>query len=522
MDRLIAAHGMHTTTGRRGRRANVDLFIMRVEQAMATDELATAIVPTGAPQRLSLRLRIARLAWVLVALLAVLTFLPGVLPWYHMLVVPVPNVAIAGTQLSLADAAGLQRLGWPIEVYADFIIAITLVSGLSFWLVALFIFMRRRGDGTALLASFVLLVAGANRLFALLLASARSSGPLSLLALPGLVVNSLALPLLIIFLFYFPDGRCIPAWARLPVIAGAASIFLWDTATFSWGGPLDGLLTYVLLAAGILAQIYRYVRVADQTQRQRVKWVFWASVISIPVIVEPGSGVEALVPAGSFVSLVLFPLLLLLETLIPIGVGISILRYRLYDIDVIINRTLVYVPLTAILAGLYAALIALLQRLSQALTGQTSDAAVVLTTLILTASFTPIKNGLQSFVDKRFKGGPSDTERLKALGHEVEQRIYALDVAAVTRRLLDMATAAFNTGGALYLQGRGGKWPAISYSTDGWQDSQAQVTVPLQAADGEMGKLLLGNRLTGRSYTEKDIETLRKAVAQIAAAIQRQ
>src|SRR5205085_7545154 len=84
----------------------------------------------------------------------------------------------------------------------------------------------------------------------------------------------------------------------------------------------------------------------------------------------------------------------------PVATGIAILKYRLYDIDLLINRTLVYIPLTGILTGLYSASIALLQKLFVATSGEKSDAAIVITTLILTSSFTPIKNGLQSFVDK--------------------------------------------------------------------------------------------------------------------------
>jgi len=90
----------------------------------------------------------------------------------------------------------------------------------------------------------------------------------------------------------------------------------------------------------------------------------------------------------------------------PVAYAISITRYRLWDIDIIINRALVYVPLTGIVAGLYAASTAFLQKLFLTFTGQQSDAAIVLTTLIIASTFTPIKNGLQRIVDKRFKPAP--------------------------------------------------------------------------------------------------------------------
>jgi hypothetical protein len=94
---------------------------------------------------------------------------------------------------------------------------------------------------------------------------------------------------------------------------------------------------------------------------------------------------------------------MLAVTLVPISAGIAILRYRLYDIDVLINRTFVYGSLVAILAGLYAASIQLFKAIFVALTGDESDAAIVITTLILATTFTPIKNRLEEIAKRRFK-----------------------------------------------------------------------------------------------------------------------
>ena len=93
--------------------------------------------------------------------------------------------------------------------------------------------------------------------------------------------------------------------------------------------------------------------------------------------------------------------------LVPVAVVVAVLRYRLYEIDTLINRTLVYVPLVGIVAGIYAGLVALLQRAFTAVTGDKSDAAAVISALALAAVFTPIRNALQSAVDRRFK--PADS-----------------------------------------------------------------------------------------------------------------
>jgi hypothetical protein len=89
-------------------------------------------------------------------------------------------------------------------------------------------------------------------------------------------------------------------------------------------------------------------------------------------------------------------------TLVPIAVGVAVLKYRLYDIDIIINRALVYGSLTAMLVALYLGGVVLLQRLFVLLTGQQSTLAVVASTLLIAALFTPLRRRIQSFIDRRF------------------------------------------------------------------------------------------------------------------------
>src|SRR5438045_6240353 len=96
-------------------------------------------------------------------------------------------------------------------------------------------------------------------------------------------------------------------------------------------------------------------------------------------------------------------LALIAVTALPTAAGIAILRYRLYEIDIIINRTVVYVSLTAVLAGVYTAAVALFQRAFVAVTGQGSDIAIVMTLFVLATVFTPIKNTLQSNADRYLK-----------------------------------------------------------------------------------------------------------------------
>jgi hypothetical protein len=113
--------------------------------------------------------------------------------------------------------------------------------------------------------------------------------------------------------------------------------------------------------------------------------------------------------------------------LLPVAAAVAILHHRLYDIDLILNRALVYIPLTGILGGLYAAGVALFQRVFTAVTGDKSDAAIVMATLVLAGLFTPVRNGLQSFVDRRFKPAGTGHEDPHAEIHTVERRLELLE-----------------------------------------------------------------------------------------------
>ena len=131
--------------------------------------------------------------------------------------------------------------------------------------------------------------------------------------------------------------------------------------------------------------------------RHQLKWFLYAVAVwavALPVSLVVGDNWTAIV---AIIAL----------TLVPAAVVVAIRRYRLYEIDVLINRTLVYVPLVGIVAGLFAALTTFLQAVFTAVTGNTSDAAAVISALAMAALFTPIQDALQAAVDRRFK--PEDT-----------------------------------------------------------------------------------------------------------------
>jgi len=161
---------------------------------------------------------------------------------------------------------------------------------------------------------------------------------------------------------------------------------------------LDFIAVPMLFVAGLGAVISLFVRFrrARGDERQQIKWFVFAAALTlvwITVFGQSTRGLPEVIVALSF---------LLVIPSIAIATGIAILRYRLYDIDLLINRTLVYGSLTATLVALYFGGIVVLQRVFVILTGQQSTLAVVASTLAIAALFVPLRRRVQGFVDRRF------------------------------------------------------------------------------------------------------------------------
>jgi hypothetical protein len=234
---------------------------------------------------------------------------------------------------------------------------------------------------------------------------------------PGLGLILVFLPIL------FPDGRPPSRrWRPVAWLGGLSIILIWvPISILIWpergtallrggetGEERPGWLLALaeagfplMLLAGLLAVISLFVRFhrARGSERQQIKWFASAAALTFAWIfvfeqlVSAEGGVLEAIAAVS--SLVLVPS-------IPIATGIAIFRYRLYDIDRIVNRALVYGFLTATLAAVYLGGVVVLQYLFRVLTGQESQLAVVASTLAIAALFVPLRRRVQGFVDRRF------------------------------------------------------------------------------------------------------------------------
>jgi hypothetical protein len=198
---------------------------------------------------------------------------------------------------------------------------------------------------------------------------------------------------------------------------------------------------YALVVVRASSMLLRLCRV-EWVERQQIKWFAYTTAVAISGVilkntVYPVVGVRWVWWAG----LVLTVLGLAGN---PIGMGVAILRYRLYDIDLIINRTLVYVTLTAVLALVYVGSVVLPQGAFRTLTGQESQLAVVASTLAIAGLFIPLRRSVQSFVDRRFYRSKYDAAKtLEAFGAKLrnETNLDALsyDLTSVVQETMQLA-----------------------------------------------------------------------------------
>jgi hypothetical protein len=164
-------------------------------------------------------------------------------------------------------------------------------------------------------------------------------------------------------------------------------------------GSLEALSYGVLGVAGLVS-IYVRFRRGLGAERQQIKWLAYAGTVLLTGTILSYAGPDSL--SGSWLRQVGLALWVIGFVSLPVAIGIAIFKYRLYEIDLLINRTLVYGSLTTILAAVYFGSIVVLQRIFVALTGQESTLAVVASTLAIAALFTPLRRRIQAFIDRRF------------------------------------------------------------------------------------------------------------------------
>jgi hypothetical protein len=315
-------------------------------------------------------------------------------------------------------------------------------------------------------------------------------------------------------LLTFPTGR-LPSrrWAVVATPLGLViAVLVLAALSGSTVGFLssDGILERVavaLVALSAASLVLRLIR-AHGTERQQLKWVVSAGAVATAAFLLNYFGNQKLFEVIETLAILLF----------PISVGIAMQRYRLYDIDVILHRAAVYITLTALLTGVSSATWVFIQRLFFALTGQTSELAIIMTTIVLIAIFAPLREAVQRQIDRWVKSPSPAPRGLRAFSDSVRDFVRLNDRTQLLGELLNEAITSLDaSGGALELRQAGGDWRRVPPDT--WR-GHPQVTVSFDGA-GSDARLLLGPRRSGRPYSTDQLKALQEASAAVEQAIHR-
>ena len=338
----------------------------------------------------------SRAVWCSLTALALVLFAAAVMARFDQLSTPSASVRV-----------GLTQLGLSARAYALYAITLSVLFASVCFGIGALVAWRKPSDAMALFVSLFLLMLGA--LYGPNAAALEEAYPgayvLVMLGYAWVIGSQ------VLMLFLFPDGRFVPRWARIPVLAWTVVLLL---VMLLPGDPLAAgpdVLSAVLLTSGLLtgiaAQVFRYVRVSTAVQRQQTKWVVFgvaAAAIGFLLLILPRAFVSSLSQPGALG--LLYDLAsetgaTVAAALIPVTIGIAILRHRLWDIDVLINRALVYGGLTASTVGLYVLVVGGLGALFQ---GHGTGLISLLAAGLIALLFAPLRAWLQHSVNRLLYG----------------------------------------------------------------------------------------------------------------------
>jgi hypothetical protein len=337
------------------------------------------------------------------------------------------------------------ELGLSPEVVATMMFVASLICLLCFWVIAGLLFWRKSDTWFGLLAALILFMTGPG--FSGLFFADQTSAPVWFNRL-NTTLAGIVWPTFFAFLYLFPNGVFVPRFTRYFAILPYFLFIL--VGVFPDSSAVDSLSTVLLLIyafGGLVSQIYRYKRISTPEERQQTKWVVFALGVFIVILISgmltpvlPSLAVGT--HAGFWNEFVGNGVIgVLPPALIPVAIGVSILRYRLWDIDLIIRRTLVYGALSLTLALVYFGSVILLQSLVTAVGGQQTAVVTVISTLLIAALFTPLRKRIQRDIDRRFYRKKYDAEKIVAafgasLREEVDLEDLQAQIVAVVEETL--------------------------------------------------------------------------------------
>jgi signal transduction histidine kinase len=461
---------------------------------------------------------LADVAWIVAALLSLAIIVAGIPVRIASLEVVPSEAARIAQQLRPWEATLFQQSSLGVHFYAVYTTTLEATSALAWLIVAAVLFWRRSASRMALFVALVLvLFSMAMNGFPDALAQENPAWSVVLRSM-----NALGMLFLTLFFYVFPDGRFAPRWTRwLALIAVPAYALLYllpapslDPKT-SW---LGALVLVLLNGIGVGAQVYRYRHLSGPVERLQVKWVVagmaalvlgLVAVILISLVAATSLRADPHIYVASYI--IGYTGFSVFKLAIPLALAVAVLRYRLWNIDIIINRTLVYGALTASVIGLYVLVVGELTALLQV---RGSFLISLLAAGLVAVLFQPLRERLQRGVNHLMYGERDEPYKvLSRLGQRLEATL-APDTA--------LLTIVQTTAQALKLP-----YAAISVRRDGGFTTVAEhgkpagehIVLPLSHQGGPVGRLILAARSPGEAFSPSDRRLLEDLARQAGAAV---
>lgn len=471
---------------------------------------------------------IARLVWLTVAILA-LALMIAQIPFHHQYILT--ECIDYGCEYGITPPPGaeaLRQAGLTLGLYAWYSIFWTIIEPLAYFLMALITIWKKTNERITLFGSFMLLAWGVAisplSIFGVINSSWK---PLfEFIALPGLLALTL-------FFFLFPDGRFNSrpaAWLAggLMLVFLVGHLLPGTNLDYRHWPPLTFLFFLIWIGSMVSMQFHRYRQVSNLVQKQQIKWVVFGvsaalcglfGFLLLPAFLSPSLHLRPSLSNNIIINLGVN----LSFLFIPFSFGFAILRYRLWDIDLLINRTLVYGILTAAIVGLYALTVGILGALFR------SEGNLLISLLItglVAVLFAPLRERLQRSVNRLMYGDRDDPYSvLSRLGGQLETSV-ALET--VLPNLIETIKDAFKLPYvAIELQINESRsneaeffeTAASSGAISSVSGMKGYQKLPLTYQGEFLGRLILAPRTPGENFSSADWRLLTDLARQAGAAL---
>jgi len=466
-----------------------------------------------------------RVLWGLIVLFEVgvlLLNLPTFITKLHTACSDPTGVSCNYLQLRSAQLPALSHAGFELSGYALYAFSCDLLITLLLLSVGAVIIWHKSAEVMGLFVSLLLITFGCFGI-----SEVHLTAPLPNIGDPVVgLLSILQWPALGILFYTFPDGRFVPRWSWM-----LTAFFVINMGFFalpypynldSWPPLLSQLEQFVVYGSAVGTQIYRYRAVASPLQRLQIKWFAFGFAMTlafyiawnllplvIPPLTRPDSWYQLLGPVAQTLPYV--P--------IPLGIGIALLRYRLWDIDLLINRTLVYVGLSASTLGLYVLIVFGASALLRAWNDLFFS---LLATALIAVLFQPLRQWLQGRVNRLMFGDRNEPYRvLSRLGQRLEEMLPAESLLSM---IVETVAHALKLPYVAIVWKReqvplGAEPPLLVAAFGTSRGSTADTWVPLVHQGKHLGELILSPRQRGEELTPADLRLVRDLAPQIGIAV---